>query len=157
MNEGWQKAPKEYVPTGPYSGLQFPIRKGDIPKPFIVIDECRMADGSYEIKVHKDADEPHNMKSADEWRLWPNKRKLSEWHNEPFRRMTRLASVRATTVPPLNMLHNHWLSLEALRLQESIEKSPDEPVALDRLDWSPSGQVWLDGKRWVKIEPGNGG
>lgn len=147
-------APAGYIPTGSYRGLQFPIRKGDLPKPWVIIDECSNDAVCY-IKTHLDADIPENMLLPEKWKLWPNAKRLSDWHNEPFRRKTRMAMARMTTFgeSALAVIENHYLALGALALQGQIIAAPDECHAVARLDWSPSGQVWKDGRRWVEIKP----
>lgn len=153
--QGWQKAPYWYKPYGAYTALQFPIRKGILQTPWLVIDECYMVDGSLEIKCHDDIDHADEFLKQDIWYLWPNKRKLADWHNEPYKRTTRLAFARMTafTSQHAAIIDNHWLAKSAVQLQSLIVKDPEGEHQTDRLDWSPSGQVWKDGLRWVKIIP----
>lgn len=158
--EGWQEPPYWYRPHGAYNTAKLPIGKGQFPAPFVVVDETWTPYSPFrkarliEVKLHKDADQKEKMKPADEWFLWPNKRKLSEWHNEPFRRMTRMAFERMTEYTEVmsNVQDNHYLACAALKLQELILADPEDEQIYGDLDWSPSTQVWLKGRRWVKID-----
>lgn len=155
----WQPAPYWYRPLGPYKGTQFPIRKDHIFGKWLVIDECLMRDGSYQVRLCEDVDAAHEMKDPDAWALWPNRKKLAQWHNEPLKRSQRLAQMRATscTVAAQHVRDNSYLAKAALSLQAMIVSDPTDQHIVGRLDWSPTGQVWLDGRRWVKIPAPTGG
>jgi len=139
--------------------MQFPIRKGCIFGDWLVVDECLMRDGTYEVKLCEDVDVASEMKEQAAWALWPNRKKLSQWHNEPLKRSQRLARIRATscTLAAQNVADNSVLAKDALTLQAMILSDPTDQQCVGRLDWSPTGQVWLDGRRWVKIPVPTGG
>lgn len=152
ISEGsWTLAPEGYAPFGPYLTPQFPIQKNKLPKPWLVIDEC--FGKSIEVKAFRNEDMLERMLPAEVWAGWPNKRRLSDWHNEPFKRSTRLAFARMTqfTEQHITVMDNHILSVDALNLQKMIKDDPDSQHISGRLDWSPTGQVWRDGHRWVQL------
>jgi len=161
----WVPPPCGYVPVGEYSSPQFPLNRKGLPDGQVCVDELRENGKLIAVKLHDDCDDPnHTFLDADAWHLWPNKKRLAAMHGLPFRRSMRLAAVRQNR--PNNGLEraraNYCLAVGCLELQKTILARPDEPVDdfqcgwayyPETLAWSPSGQVWRNGQRWVKIRP----
>jgi hypothetical protein len=158
MISGWQLPPKGYTPVGPYGpGGQFPMKRLD--DLWMVIDESYKmhTDEVTAVRLHDDRDDPnHVFLPPEAWRLWPNRRRLSDWYNASYKKSMRLRNARSTNITSqdLERIDNEEVAKLALLLQDKIIREPDEPHTLGwRLDWSPSGQVWKDGERWVLIPP----
>lgn len=156
MNRGWQPAPPGYVPTGAYKGLQFPLRKLD--DVWMVVDESHGENG-VSVKLFDNRDDPdHEFLKPEAWHLWPNKRKLSEWYNAPHTKTMRLRQERMMefTIQDMEAIDKEWDAKFALELQALIMANPDDEHivgGLGTLEWSPTGQVWRRGEKWVVIPP----
>lgn len=159
----WIDPPPSYQPLGAYTSLMFPIRKGcGEPPGLVVLDEIwsswRDPGKLLKIAVFRPGDDPsHVFLDAAEWRLFPNRRRLAEMYNAPFRASQRLAMVRysAPNKGLETIIDNYDLAWACRHLQRLIERDPDDEATVEIgshfLDWSPSGQVWKNGERWVLI------
>ena len=160
----WVPPPHGYVFVGAYSSPQFPLNRKGLPKGKICVDELWKNGVLIAVKIHDDTDDPeHVFLDQGEWFLWPNKRRLAEMHGLPFRRSMRLAALRENRPNDgLNKCRSNYFLAEAcLRLQKRIISDPESEAVEDggwgpyenQLSWSPSGQVFLNGERWVHVMP----
>jgi len=169
-----------YRPVGSYGG-SFPIKRVEGSK-FIVIGEVWNIKHQYVfnsfwrqfnpywiklrktyakeelawLNIHYDGDDlNHTFLGPEHWQGWPNARKLSEWYNALHKRnmMLRLQTMTVYSAD-ISLAHDRQEIAEcALELTKLIKRHPDDEHRVGVLDWSPTGQVWLDGKRWVKVLP----
>jgi len=142
-----------YQPVGSYGG-SFPIKRVEGSK-WIIIGEFWEKELAW-LNIHYDGDDlNHTFLGPEHWQGWPNARKLSEWYNALHKRnmMLRLQTMTVYS-PDISLAHERKGIAEcALELTKLIKRHPDSEHQIGDLEWSPTGQVWLDGKRWVKVLP----